>query len=120
MTDAGAAAVPSREKETLVGLPSIDDLDPGIAPYWPERLVGSGVRGERVRIASHITSVLPCGAPRRGRIVRRTQEQGSEAMPREVVLPPVEAEPLELAWRLFPEHRERRGEPADRRGETER
>lgn len=33
-------------------------------------------------------------------------------MPREVVLPPVEADLLELAWRLFPEHRERRGEPA--------
>ena len=38
-------------------------------------------------------------------------------MPREVVLPPVEADPLELARRLFPEHRERRGEPAGGAGE---
>lgn len=41
-------------------------------------------------------------------------------MPREVVLPPVEAEPLELARRLFPEHREGRGEPVDGREERER
>ena len=64
MTDAGAAAVPSREKETLVDLPSIDDLDPGIAPYWLERLVGSGGRGERVRIGSYIIPFRnPHGCP---------------------------------------------------------
>ena len=39
-------------------------------------------------------------------------------MPREVVLPPVQADPLELARRLFPEHRERRA--ADKRREAER
>lgn len=41
-------------------------------------------------------------------------------MPKEVVLPPVRVDPLELARRLFPEHRERRGGPEDARGEPER
>ena len=41
-------------------------------------------------------------------------------MPREVVLPPVSVDPLELARRLFPEHREWRGEPADGRDEPNR
>ena len=40
-------------------------------------------------------------------------------MPREVVLPPVRVDPLELARRLFPEHREGRGEPVDGRDEPE-
>ena len=37
-------------------------------------------------------------------------------MPREVVLPPVNMDPLELAPRLFSEDRERRDEPAHGRG----
>ena len=41
-------------------------------------------------------------------------------MPREVVLPPVKVDPLELARRLFPEQREGRGEPVDGRDERER
>ena len=41
-------------------------------------------------------------------------------MPREVVLPPVEVDPLELARRLFPEHREGRDELEDGRDERER
>lgn len=41
-------------------------------------------------------------------------------MPREVVLPPVNVDSLELARRLFPEHRERRDEPVDGREGPER
>lgn len=41
-------------------------------------------------------------------------------MPREVVLPPVQADPLELARRLFPEHRERAAKPEGERREAER